>query len=74
VRLWNVRVRCDYMEGPSLPKKCYERAIVEAPTSGNALDRGEKFIEANAPRDMHWIGFQAIEAASVELPIRVKAL
>lgn len=72
--IWRVRVRCDYMDGPSVPKHCYERAIVQASDSCEALEAGEKFVESKAPIGTNWRGFQSIEAAAIELPILVKAL
>lgn len=66
--LWSVRVRCVYGTKEK-PKQAYMTALVEAKTSCDALEAGERHVEDKAPSDTLWLEFQAMQAAAVELPI-----
>ncbi len=72
MRLWKVRVRCvQEPDAQGLCPACYEDCIVQADDSSDAMQVGRDFIACDAPTDVRWGEFVALEASSVKLPLHI---
>lgn len=74
MKAWKVKVRCDYTTGTALVQSIHMRALVVAIDSEDALHAGLRYVESQAPSDRRWLGFEAIEAAALQLPAMIATL
>lgn len=77
-RFWRVRVDCWYSwkpKGKEAKKNDAERVvrwfIVQAPESDAAMASAVRQAQATAEMGPRWLGFEALQAATVKLPAEV---
>lgn len=72
MRIWRVKVRSQHATKTKRGHRtCVDFCLVEAEDSSQALERGHEFIEGQAPSDVRWLSFEAVEAATVQLPMHI---
>lgn len=72
MRIWRVKVRSQHEAKTKRGyRTCVDFCLVEAEDSSQALERGREFVECEAPSDVRWLNFDAIEAASVQFPMHI---
>lgn len=69
-RFWKCRVDCwRQMKNRNFREKRY--VLVQALDHGDAMEVAQKFCDATARLGPIWVGFECVEAVTVQLPIEM---